>query len=109
MGLSREAARRRRELVQRLMAEREASGESWRSIARRVGMNHATLAGWVWRLEREDRRAAKRSSFVELVQPVTEVAPSDLKLELRGERRVRIPAGFDEATRVRLVRTLESC
>jgi hypothetical protein len=46
---------------------------------------------------------------VELVQPVTEVAPSDLKLELRGERRVRIPAGFDEATLVRLVRTLESC
>lgn len=109
MGLSRAAAQRRRELVRRLMVEREGSGESWRSIARRVGMNHATLTGWVWRLEREDRREPKRPSFVEIVQPAAEAAMPEFQLELRGERRVRIPSDFDEATLVRLVRTLESC
>lgn len=91
------------------MAEREGSVESWRSMARRVGINHATLTGRAWRLEGEDRREARRSGFVEIVQPVAEVAPSQLELELHGERRVRIAADFDEATLVRLVRTLESC
>ena len=45
MGVTRVAAAERRELVARLMAEREVSGETWRSIAERTGINYATLTG----------------------------------------------------------------
>jgi transposase-like protein len=109
----RKTAEERQALVSRLIAEREATGETWRSIAARTGINYATLTGWVWRLRREgesvERGTAGRSGFIELV-PTDAAASSDgLELVLRGDRRVRVGSHFDASTLARLVRTLEAC
>lgn len=113
MGVTRARAAERRELVARLMAERESSGETWRSIAERTGLNYATLTGWVWRLGRgAERRASKsaaRSAFVELIAKGEPAGSSPLELVLRGDRCVRVPCDFDAVALTRLVRALESC
>jgi len=97
----------------RLIAERKSTGETWRSISARTGINYATLTGWVWRLARGGaRRAAPpraRAEFIELVATEPSPTRTDLELVLRGERRVWITAGFDAATLVRLVQALETC
>jgi hypothetical protein len=109
----RKTAAERRELVSRLIAEREATGETWRSIAARTGINYATLTGWVWRLRRDgdrvERETAGRSGFIELVATDAAVSSDGLELVLRGERRVRVGSRFDASTLARLVRALEAC
>ena len=71
MRIKQSVANERREQVRRQMAEHEATGESWRSIAARTGINYATLTGWAWRLRREGATNAvladSPSSFIELV------------------------------------------
>lgn len=115
MGMIRKTVVERRELVSRLIAEREATGETWRSIAARTGINYATLTGWVWRLRREgegenvERRTAGRSGFIELVATDAAASGDGLELVLRGDRRVRVGSRFDASTLARLVRALEAC
>lgn len=113
MGVARRAASERRELVRRLIAEKQSTGETWRSISARTGINYATLTGWVWRMSRGAARrpAAPRAhaEFIELVPTEPSPTRADLELVLHGERRVRIAAGFDAATLVRLVQALEAC
>ena len=113
MVLSRVAAQERRELVARLMTEREATGETWRSIAARTGINYATLTGWAWRLRRErrdpERIPTNRPQFIELVTTDDRSQTGTFELFLRCDRRVRIDAEFDEAALARLVRVLEAC
>ena len=113
MGIQRKSATERRELVLRLIAERETTGETWRSIAARVGISHSTLTGWVWRLRREqsgsESAADGRSQFVELVTSDVPDPVGAFELVLRGDRRLRIGARFDESALARLVRALEAC
>ena len=113
MVSSRVAAQERRELVARLMSEREATGETWRSIAARTGINYATLTGWAWRLRREGRElegiSTNRAQFIELVTTDERSPASTFELLLRCDRRVRVDAQFDEAALARLVRVLEAC
>ena len=113
MGLKRTAATKRHELVRRLIAERESTGETWRSIATRTGIKYATLTGWVWRWRREEgpceKQSRSSSEFIELVAPDAPRSSVALELTLRGDRRVRIEEGFDAATLVRLVQALEAC
>lgn len=119
MGTLRRTAAQRRELVQRLMAEREATGESWRSVSARTGINYATLTGWAWRLRRERRASlAPRPERVEFVELLPRDAPESarelerdvpIEIVLRGERRLRIGAHFDADALTRLVRALEAC
>lgn len=113
MGVTRVAAAERRELVARLMAEREVSGETWRSIAERTGINYATLTGWVWRLgrgaSRQPAERVARSAFVELIAKDEPAESSTFELVLRGARSVRVPCDFDAGALTRLVRALESC
>lgn len=112
MGLLRKSAAERRELVERLIVERAASGESWRSIAMRTGINYATLTGWVWRLRREgldSTQRTARSEFIELVATEESTARNVIEVVLRGDRRLRIAADFDATTLARLVCALEAC
>ena len=113
MGVQRKSAAERRELVLRLMSERETTGETWRSIAARMGISHSTLTGWVWRLRRErasSECASKgRSQFVELVTRDETDPRGAFEVVLRGDRRLRIGAHFDEPALARLVRALEAC
>lgn len=115
MGIRRASAGERRREVLQLMEHRAATGESWRSISKRTGINYATLTGWVWRLRREraDQAATRSpsSSFIELVpREASQPERSDgIELVLRGERRLRIGSDFDAATLTRLVHALEAC
>ena len=119
MGIKQSVSSERREQVRRWMAERDTTGESWRSIAERTGINYATLTGWAWRLRREQRAASqpthKRIEFVEVLsrdgaEPAREPEHDGrVEIVLRGDRRLRIGAQFDAATLTRLVRALEAC
>ena len=113
MRIKQSVANERREQVRRLMAEHEATGESWRSIAARTGINYATLTGWAWRLRREGATNAvladSPSSYIELVPRDAPEQSAGIELVLRGDRRLRIGAQFDAATLTRLVRALEAC
>lgn len=112
METLRKSAAERRELVGRLIAEREATGETWRSVSARTGINYATLTAWVWRY-RGERRAGELcsagSGFIELVTTEPDSGSAEIEVVLRGDRRVRLTAGFDTALLTRLVRALESC
>ncbi len=107
------AAAERREQISRLIAERASTGESWRSVAERTGIKYSTLTGWVWRLRREARSASMlpdaRAAFIEVVSTETSNQSGTFELVLRGDRRLRVDASFDEPTLTRLVRILEAC
>jgi hypothetical protein len=113
MGMLRKRAAERRELVSRLIAERETTGESWRSISERMGIKFSTLTGWVWRLRRERQDAARRADagagFMEVVTRDTSDRESAFELVLRSDRRLLIGSSFDESALLRLVRALEAC
>jgi len=110
------ATAQRRELVLGLMAERAATGETWRSIAARTGMAYPTLTGWACRLRRDQAQTPsvigplnRAGEFVELIATDDVAGSSAFEVILRGARRVRVSARFDEATLLRLVRALEAC
>lgn len=113
MRIKRAVANERREHVRQLMEEREATGESWRSISERTGINYATLTGWVGRLRRERATNAQPptlpSSFIELVPRAAPDQGGGIELVLGGDRRLSIGPQFDAATLTRLLRVLEAC
>lgn len=94
------------------------SGLTAKEFAAETGLNAGTLSHWAWKLgaaagEASSRRrgggsVAQRDSapqFVEL--PATAVLGSGAMLEVVvGEFRVRVPAGFDEETLVRVLRAV---
>ena len=108
-----------RDLIRRLLTEPDHDGTALTELSRRTGVPAATLASWVERLRREDEteppRASVRESagFVELVASeqsvVADESLSRFEIVLKGQRRVVIPAEFDDGALVRLVRVLESC
>jgi transposase len=102
------------------------SGLSAKEYAAETGLKASTLSYWRWRLgsnadrERRKRKAAGKAReavavaglsgrFVELeaAAPVPAQQPL-LELVLSGGLRVRVAAGFDEATLTRLVRAVEA-
>jgi hypothetical protein len=99
--------------------------ERWRSsglpakeFAAAESLSPRSLSWWQWQLQRRSkvpastkrtRRAKKRAasmSFVPVVVRAAEASP--MEIVLPDEIRVRIDVGFDEATLLRLVRTLGS-
>jgi hypothetical protein len=90
-----------------------------------MGLNASTLSYWKWRLGSERRASAKskharpsaskrRSSRAATMPEFIEVTPlaapqrEPLALELPGAITVRVPAGFDEDTLVRVLRVVRS-
>lgn len=108
---------RRRELMKRLLLERDREGLTLVELAQRSGIPSGTLAGWVTRLRRESQVVASVESpvgpagFVEIVPTMGDCDASAAPFEvmLKRERRVVVPATFDESALVRLVRVLEAC
>ena len=90
--------------------------EAWRrsrqpaaAFAREHELSAARLLRWRARLELP---AAPVFHPVRLVgsappNPMTPARPEPLELELRGGRRIRVPAGFDAELLAELVRTVE--
>ncbi len=83
-----------------------SSGLKAAEYGNRAGVNPRTLSYWKWRLGRESRGGTTSSSVASFV----EVRPREaahFEVELRGGRRLRVPASFDEAALRRLVEFLE--
>jgi len=108
---------RRRELIKRLLLERDRDGLTLTELSQRSGIPSGTLAGWVTRLRRERQVEAgvespgRSAGFVEIVPSVGGHTASAAPFEvmLKRERRVVVPPTFDESALVRLVRVLEAC
>jgi len=102
----------RREQMRRWLARRERFGLTLRELSRETGVPVGTLGHWAWKLRRERgarESGASGSGFVELVASAGEAAEGRIEIVLRGERRVIVSGGFDEAWLSRVVRALERC
>ena len=105
----------RREWASRVRQWRR-SGLTAREFAETLGINRNTLTHWAWRLDRERRpatpkrprraRAASPAAFVEVM--TQGIADGCFELEMGGERRLRIPPGFESGALVRLLAVLEA-
>jgi hypothetical protein len=90
MNTTKGARAARRELVERLLGDRERESLTRAEIPRRSGIPQGTLAGWATRLRRDRFKevgAEKAGPFTELIRPPGR-AESDPRSEimLRGER-----------------------
>ena len=107
------------------------SGLTAKEFGTETGVNPSTLAFWSWKLgseQRESRRTSTAPSprshkrgaepkkkrdkpaagrLVEVSTVVTS-SPPMLEVVLASGARVRVPAGFDEATLTRVVRAVEA-
>lgn len=86
------------------------------------GLNPSTLSYWSWKLrstgeqprhpKRGKRRARKKpvaepkGEFIAVATTAVSTSASMLEVVLFGDVRVRVPAGFDEATLTSVVRAL---
>lgn len=105
------------------------SGLSAKEFASETGLKASALRFWSWKLRKQDaevdvrlessttknrRRGDTQASiqprpqFVEVSASTAASAPSMIELVLNHGIRVRVPAGFDEATLTRLVRAVEA-
>ena len=96
----------------------KASGLQAKEFAAAENLSPRSLSWWRWQLQRRSevpatkkrtrraRKCAASMSFVPVVVRAAEATP--MEIVLPGEIRVRIEVGFDEATLLRLVRTLGS-
>jgi hypothetical protein len=96
----------------------KASGLGAKEFAAAENLSPYSLSWWKWRLQREAGAPAARKatrnpkarpasmSFVPVVVRDAPATPMDVILP--GDVRVRVDAGFDEASLLRLVRALES-
>lgn len=98
----------------------KASGLSAKEFSAESGINWRSLSWWKWRLaggevKRKRRSApeatspalAKSLAPLSFVEVTASVAREPLEVVLPSALRVRVPAGFDDATLVRLLDVLE--
>ena len=82
------------------------SGQSGAAFARQHGLSVRRLLRWRERLQ-PTAPAFHPVRVVERARPIPMRTGEPLELELRGGRRVRVPAGFDPELLEALVRTVE--
>ena len=97
-------------------ADAERVLEAWRrsrqsaaAFARQHGLSGARLLRWRARLEPSEAPVFHPVRVVsrQRSNPIAPARPEPLELELRGGRRIRVPAGFDAEQLAELVRTVE--
>lgn len=94
-----------------------ASGLSAKEFAAQSGINWRSLSWWKWRigggvLKKKAPRASttgvpKALTPLSFVEVTASVMREPLEIVLPSALRVRVPAGFDDATLVRLLDVLE--
>ena len=89
-----------------LLADFKRSGMSVRAFCAVRGISEASLYSWRSELARRDQRVSKSATptFV----PVTIVASAAIEVVLPTGVIVRVPAGADDATALRLINALTS-
>ncbi|MBI5710422.1 MAG: IS66 family insertion sequence element accessory protein TnpB [Candidatus Eisenbacteria bacterium] len=93
--------------AERVLATWRRSGRTAAAFAREHGLSTARLLRWRARLEPSAPPVFHPVRVVGRERPSTTARPEPLELELRGGRRIRVPAGFDPALLAELVRTVE--
>jgi transposase len=104
------------------------SGLSAKEFAAETGVKSSSLSYWKWKLgtdierggeriaavtvdrkPRASRKPSRRAAgFVEVSAGTVTTTSSMLEIMMSGGARVRVPAGFDEETLMRVVRVLEA-
>ena len=92
--------------AERVLEAWRKSGQSGAAFAREHGLSRARLLRWRDRLKRTAAPAFHPVRVVQHARPI-ETGTATLELELRGGRRIRVPADFDAEQLERLVRTVE--
>lgn len=107
-------ARGRRALWEKRVAQWVESGQGGAEFAARAGLKESTLRHWKWQLGYEERQRAARAKkvrpeFVEVTPAVSAhlMGAAAFELVLAGDRRLRVPATFDESALRRLLAVLE--
>lgn len=93
--------------AEQVLAAWRRSGQSAATFARQQGLNHSRLLRWRERLG-PSAPVFHPVRVVKRVGTIATPAPAPLELELKGGRRIRVPAGFDPEQLEALVRTVES-
>lgn len=104
--------------MSRALAEARRRGEGFEAVAKRLGVSASTVRWWSSQVRRRAARRMARTqpqatspttpSFVEV--RVDAPRSSCFEIELRGERKLRVPAGFDATELGRLIAVLDlSC
>jgi hypothetical protein len=83
-----------------------SSGLTAAQYGDRAGVNPRTLTYWKWRLGQESRERVTPTTVAAFVE-VHPRREEGFELELRGGRRLRVPASFDEPALRRLIELLE--
>lgn len=100
---------KRRDEIGRLLADGKQRGLTYAEIAASAGLARSTVAGWAWRLRREEReRAPVGPGFVELVA----AAPAEsqrVEITLASGRRLAVASDIDRNQLAELISVLESC
>ncbi len=91
--------------IANIVAQYHASGLSRRDFARRHGINAGSLARWLQR----KTIAPTAPKFVRVVPATAPTPPAWFELALPDGRRLRIPAGCDEAALRSLLGVLTEC
>lgn len=89
------------------------SGLSAEQFAAELGINASTLKFWKYKLglpagEKQPRQAKRKTLPLVELRTAAVVQDSSFNVELRGGRRVQVPAGFDADALKRLLAALES-
>jgi len=92
---------RGRTVYERLLAERDRDGLTWRALSERSGVPISTLQKWMRRVREESA-----PSFVEVGS--VEVVPDVFEIDLAGGRRIRVPMRFDPEALRSLVGVLDT-
>jgi len=106
----RNAKREREAEIRGILEELEQSGESVQAFAKRRGISAWTIYDWRRRFggsRRRARRTVTKSTLIPVRVDTGATSAVSFAIELNGVV-VRVPAGFDEAELVRLVRALGS-
>ena len=98
---------RSREEIRSILAELEASGLSQKAFGELVAIHPSLLGQWI-RRERREQRSLVRVE-VKPESAINLCTGSGVEVAVRGERVIRVDAGFDEETFVRVARALERC
>jgi hypothetical protein len=105
-------SRTRRQWRKRV-ARWKASGLSAKAFASRIGVNHATLSHWKYRLAREEREASQvdgasaAPTFVEVASTML-VGSDCIEVVVDSGEVVRVPVGFDRETLLGVFEVLAS-
>lgn len=97
----------KRALYERLIRRKKEARLTYRELSEESGIPARRLIWWGARLAKE-RTKRRSNTFVEVVPSEGAAGETSFEVVLCNERRIRVPAAFEERSLLRLVALLES-